>query len=1592
MRRRALPRVFKVLALSLSGMVIVSVLLVAGALTLARTAWGAERIRRFALPRVNAALAGGQVDVRRLGVAGNRIVVEGLTLRDPDGDLVARVVRVEVVFSPLALLRHRLELRTVTLDQPSLLVREDSTGETNLARALATKGSDASPRTRPSGSSAGPDRDTQGLSVELHTLAIRGGVVDLRDERAATAPSLRHMRIVDVVVQAGGRYDGGDGAFTARLDLRGDATEPLQEPLVLLVSGQGVLRDQRPNGGAVVEVGVGDSGAHLTAAVASAPRPTPQAQARPAATGPIVHATVDLDRARVLPALMRLLVPSSPIKAALTASGHATWNGATHMAAVWAKLGAANTTVAATASVDLQRRSIEGLSVRAQGIDLARLMTDGPLSDLSFSLDAHGRGQTLADLRGAATFAMPRGRLGGYAIGPVRLRANADHGRYKVMDLLAIMPGFRITGAGEARSDTVAFRGAVDLRDLGVAVSSVTAGKSYGQPRATGRGRVDIALAGSPRAPSLEVKGRLVALTWQDIHVPLLEVKAHVPDLRTPAASTVNLNLPELEIGARRFRGVAVAMNAAGPRLDVQASLEAPEALRLDVGGVWARDRSEIAFDRMTLVSRAATWSLARSATLRFRGERLRLEGLDLRTAGAQQIRIDLEKTARSLRADVVLSAIDLARLPTSLLPPKLKLAGRLDAEIGINGPAGRPTVRARVSLADARVGDLRDIVLATDVRLADRRVSGQLDLGALGSKLSGSFDLPVTWPPPAAAPLAIDLDVSNVDLDRVATALRGAQAQLSTGASTFAIKKPLTDVRGMVSCRAKLTGTGASPRMRLDAEVRQLTLNGTRAGDITLGLNAPDSKDITARFELRPTAGADGLPAAGPGVVVVQAGLSLRALIHQPLAPAQLLSTPMNVEAHLARVRLAPLAALAGYPRKVSGTASLDLAFQGTARSARGKLALGFAGVSTGRFPATDAVFHVDLGAHDVRADALVSRRAAPLFAATLRVDAPAARLRDRAAIADVPIQLHAVLGPLDLQRVGLPPETDRRPARILKGSLHAQADLTGTLRAPRLSFRADAVDIRIDQTPLGSGVALLTYADRKLGGDVTVVSANGGRLHVVGSTNANLGYPPIADGADPRQMVVSARLDAKGFDVSGLSGATPGLRSVAGQLFAGVDVTGTAADPRVAGRVEWKDGGLTVTGMGDYKRVHLLAHGDKDHVVLDELRAESGGGHARVTATGDHRSDGGYAIKSMVELANFPAYVEGQALATVSLRASADARVSVKEVRGKIAVSSARLALSDAKRKHLQRLARPGDVVLTDDGEPLNPAQARKLATVTAVLAAGAAPAAAAKSRPPSRPAAAPPVAATDPAGVVLLVDAPRNLWVSGEDANMELGLLPGFRVEISDVARVYGQVIIKRGRLDVVGRRFDLKADSSLRFAGPPDTPELDVSANHVNEKEHITVLVTVRGSPGHLQIDIRAPDRPDLTESQLYTLIVTGRLDLGGGTASSTTPADRAASLVGGLMAAQLQKGLAKKLPFDVLTIEAGGLEAARLEAGTYVTSDLYVGYVGQMGADPALLQNRNAVHLEYQLGARWSFQGEYGDAKTGSADVMWTKRY
>jgi translocation and assembly module TamB len=239
---------------------------------------------------------------------------------------------------------------------------------------------------------------------------------------------------------------------------------------------------------------------------------------------------------------------------------------------------------------------------------------------------------------------------------------------------------------------------------------------------------------------------------------------------------------------------------------------------------------------------------------------------------------------------------------------------------------------------------------------------------------------------------------------------------------------------------------------------------------------------------------------------------------------------------------------------------------------------------------------------------------------------------------------------------------------------------------------------------------------------------------------------------------------------------------------------------------------------------------------------------------------------------------------------------------------------------------------------------------------------------------------------------IDAPRNLWVDGPDVHAEVGLGQNFFVTLTDAPRVFGTVYVRRGRVDALGKRFDLDSSSTVQFTGRPEVPLLSVRANHQARTAGITIAVKIDGPANGPSITLSSPDNPQLGDTELLTVLATGHLPEERGGASAT-PSNRAASLLGSVVASQLQKAVAKRLPLDVLTIEPGeGLSGTRLEAGTYLTDDVYVAYVGRIGADPLKHENSNEFQLEYQLSRRWSFEGTYGDARSGSADLVWTKHY
>jgi translocation and assembly module TamB len=202
--------------------------------------------------------------------------------------------------------------------------------------------------------------------------------------------------------------------------------------------------------------------------------------------------------------------------------------------------------------------------------------------------------------------------------------------------------------------------------------------------------------------------------------------------------------------------------------------------------------------------------------------------------------------------------------------------------------------------------------------------------------------------------------------------------------------------------------------------------------------------------------------------------------------------------------------------------------------------------------------------------------------------------------------------------------------------------------------------------------------------------------------------------------------------------------------------------------------------------------------------------------------------------------------------------------------------------------------------------------------------------------------------------------------------------------------GRVRTVEGHLVVMNRRFDItRARVVFSSTEPPANPRLDVTAVH--ESPYARVTVTVGGTPEQPVTALRS--EPAMSEAEIATLLATGRPELkrGGG---GLGEASGAASALGAIASAGLKKGIAAKLPVDVLSFQAGeeGFEGSTLEAGSYVTDRVYVGYSRTFTEEDDPRKNTNEVRVEYQLAPQWTLESAYGDKATGGLDLFWTRDF
>lgn len=1187
-------------------------------------------------------------------------------------------------------------------------------------------------------------------------------------------------------------------------------------------------------------------------------------------------------------------------------------------------------------------------------IDPSAWMQGAPRGTLSGSVRGAGLVAPSVDMQ--LSVDLQPGRLLGRSVGPVALAARLDGERLVFDRSTVALPGANVRIEGSASGEALDLRGRVAARDL--AESAAFVGELLGEPPlpVAGRGAVTFGVGGTPDAPHVSAQLEFPRLAWAGTDARAVEIDATVrmPAEGLPAGSlhgtigrlrTQRLDARDLRLDAKRTGAGDFSID-----LKAQSSLAGSADLGATALRAQGNVQSESArIDRFEFRYPEGALRSEQQATVRFGDGAYTVEGLELRQRGNGALalrggvvggRLDLEARGENLRLD---------RLPQALLPESL--AGTVDLDAQLRGSTQAPDGKVRFRLRDGAYGALRDLAGSGDVRLHEGRAAGQVEMALGGAGLvQGTFDGPLDFMnAPAREPFDVDLRVGPLDLAGLGRAL-GQEL-------------PEARVRGRVVGHGRL----GEPDLDLDLLVSRVELP-----------DAPDLPALSAQIR--------GTLHEGDAVLEMEAWaadarlLELRALV--PLDPRRLRNEPGEemrrmLESASSHARgvvrgldLAVVGALIDQP-DLRGAMVADFDVQGPIVDPRGVVRLEARGGPVGPIRRLSFATLVELLPERSRLVAGIALDDQPPAEIRTSVEAPPRAFLAGTAAPDTPAELVIDVPRLELGLIGPRAATQaarglvtgtNQADRRLAGTVHARGHFSGTLANLPGELRIVAQDLVVRGVPLG-GAELALEQREGLSAWLAAIDPNAGTLTARARLDGTLSPLGLAQQGVAFLRDARAEVSAEGI---GLTLAPLALVSSINRASGSLDFQARAQGPLrdldPVGRVEVRNGTVELVGGPRYQDIRLDARLTGERMVLAKLQAAAPG---RGSLTADGRLErvvGPNPFAFALRANAFPIGGPGGVSARVSGEGRFEGTFGTSEgLIAELTVPHARIFLPRTPPRDLQSVSRLDDVVIVTGPEAyLRQKQQQRAESETALP-------------------------------MVVEVDAQR-VFVRGADVDAQLSAdLTVRRIETGELV-ANGAVRTRRGNVRALGRSFELEEAAAIWGGGPVDNPQLAITARY--QARDATAWVDVGGPASAPQITLRSD--PPLPESQIALLIAAGRTELPGQASPfdeepATTEIDAAGaavSVAGSFAAQRLKQAVGPRLPLDVLTLETAG-EGTRLEAGTYVSDRLYLGYLRNFLPDEG--ENANEVRAEYELSRTVSIESRVGDRGAAGVDLVWEKQ-
>ncbi|WP_374653597.1 translocation/assembly module TamB domain-containing protein [Dongia sp.] len=231
-------------------------------------------------------------------------------------------------------------------------------------------------------------------------------------------------------------------------------------------------------------------------------------------------------------------------------------------------------------------------------------------------------------------------------------------------------------------------------------------------------------------------------------------------------------------------------------------------------------------------------------------------------------------------------------------------------------------------------------------------------------------------------------------------------------------------------------------------------------------------------------------------------------------------------------------------------------------------------------------------------------------------------------------------------------------------------------------------------------------------------------------------------------------------------------------------------------------------------------------------------------------------------------------------------------------------------------------------------------------------------------------------------IAVAVPQQMAIRGRGLDAELGgdlKITG----TADQPIVDGVMKMRRGTLDLVGRRLSFSRGQVIFDGAPQIDPVLDFTANARAEGYDVAI-----GVSGHVsRVRIGLSSTPPLPEDEILSRLLFGKASGSLSALEAIQLAQATAELAGVGGGTDLLDRIRKETGLDRLSVDAGdGTVGPSLGAGRYVGEGVYVG-VKQGAAG-----NSSAATVEMEVTPNVKVEGEVGTSSTGKAGVYWEWDY